>query len=84
MFEVVYKSPTRPSLAVESLPPEIDLVFAIGLAKKPEDRWATAQELAEALELAARGKVREEWRARARKILKVQPWGEAVKVGKAG
>ncbi len=83
MFEVVYKSPMRPTLALESLPPELDIVFAIGLAKKPEDRWATAQELAEALDGASRGKVRDEWRSRARKILKAQPWGEPVKVSKS-
>jgi hypothetical protein len=84
MFEVVYKSPMRPSLALDSLSPEIDIVFAIGLAKKPEDRWATASELTDALEVASRGEMRDEWRSRARKILKTQPWGEPVKVRKSG
>jgi serine/threonine-protein kinase len=81
MFEVVYKSPLRPSAAIPGLPFEVDTVFALGLAKNPDDRWASAAEVADALELASEAKSRSEWKSRARKVLKMQPWGQAVRPG---
>jgi len=81
MFEVVYKSPLRPSSVVDSLPFEVDAVFALGLAKNPDERWASAADVIAALELAVQGKSRSEWKARARKLLKTQPWGQTVRTG---
>jgi serine/threonine-protein kinase len=48
LYRVVHTSPRRPTdLAV--LPRDLDLVLAIGLAKRPEHRFTSAVELAEAL-----------------------------------
>ena len=51
LYRVVHTAPRRPSDLVV-LPFDLDLVLAIGLAKRPEDRFATARELADALALA--------------------------------
>lgn len=48
LYRVVHTAPARPSTLVD-VPPEIDLVLAIGLAKKPRDRFTSALDLAEAL-----------------------------------
>jgi len=49
LYKVVHTRPRRPSLLAD-VPPELDLVLAIGMAKNPAQRFATAAELAEALE----------------------------------
>jgi eukaryotic-like serine/threonine-protein kinase len=59
------------------LPYDVELVLAIALAKKPGDRFATARELAEALNLGSRGSLSPELRGRAEAILGVRPWGSA-------
>jgi serine/threonine-protein kinase len=76
MFDVVYKTPERPSSIIKELPAEIDLVLAIGLAKDPKDRWASARDFASALELASRRAIDPEVKARARGLVKANPWGE--------
>ena len=48
LYRVVHTKPRRPS-ELADLPPEVDLVLAIGLAKRPEHRFSSAVELAEAL-----------------------------------
>ena len=45
--------PPRASARNPALPPAVDAVLARGLAKDPEERWATAGEFADALERAA-------------------------------
>jgi len=49
LYKVVHTRPRRPSLLAD-VPPELDLVLAIGMAKNPAQRFATAAELAEALQ----------------------------------
>ncbi|HEY3803020.1 MAG TPA: serine/threonine-protein kinase [Kofleriaceae bacterium] len=51
LYRVVNTRPRRPS-DLATLPDEIDLVLAIGMARSPRDRFATAAELVEALEAA--------------------------------
>jgi serine/threonine-protein kinase len=75
LYDVVYKMPTRPSKQWEKLTGDIDLVLAIGMAKRPEDRFASARDLADALAMAAKSELGEILRARARAILSNMPWG---------
>ena len=49
LYHVVHKPPRRPSWLAE-LPGDLDSALAIGLAKRPQDRFATARELADAIE----------------------------------
>jgi eukaryotic-like serine/threonine-protein kinase len=48
----VEDAPPPASERNRALPPAVDAVLARGMAKRPEQRWATAQDFAEALEAA--------------------------------
>jgi len=48
LYKVVHTRPRRPTLLAD-LPAEVDLVLAIGMAKNPSQRFATARELVDAL-----------------------------------
>jgi serine/threonine-protein kinase len=78
MFDVVYKQPTRPGELV-SLPFDVDLVLAIGLAKRPADRFSRAIDFAASLESAIDERLDPTSRHEARKILEAHPWGQAIK-----
>jgi eukaryotic-like serine/threonine-protein kinase len=54
LYKVVHTRPRRPSELVD-VPPEIDLVLAIGMANHASQRFATATELAAALAAAFAG-----------------------------
>jgi serine/threonine-protein kinase len=75
MFDVVYGMPEQPSLQVEGLDPDLDLVFAIALAKDRGRRFQSAAELLSALRDAAKGRLAEPLRARGRAVLVERPWG---------
>jgi serine/threonine-protein kinase len=49
LYRVVHTRPRRPSELAPSLPPDVDLVLGIGLAKRPGDRFAAAIDFAGAL-----------------------------------
>jgi eukaryotic-like serine/threonine-protein kinase len=68
LYRVVYTAPRRPS-SLAALHDDVDLVLAIGLAKQPDDRFANAVELADALELALAGQLGDSLRARARTLI---------------
>ncbi|MGO8995648.1 MAG: serine/threonine-protein kinase [Polyangiaceae bacterium] len=74
LYQVVYQMPPRPSEAAR-LPPDLDLVLMIAMAKRPQERFGTAAELADALEAASRGALTAELRARAERLAMKQPWG---------
>ncbi|HTU88377.1 MAG TPA: serine/threonine-protein kinase [Solirubrobacteraceae bacterium] len=50
----VEDEPPAASLRNRGLPPAVDAVLARGMAKRPEDRWPSAHEFAQALESALR------------------------------
>jgi hypothetical protein len=54
LYKVVHTRPRRPSV-IADLPDEIDLVLAIGMARDPDKRFATAAELVAALKAAFEG-----------------------------
>jgi len=73
LFQVVHDAPSAPS-AFARMPDDVELVLAVGLAKSADDRFQRAEELASALAAAAAGKLDDETRAHARKVLERQPW----------
>lgn len=79
LFAVCFRMPQRPSLLVEDLPPDIDHVLAIALAKSPEDRFDSATAFAAAMEAAARDALQDPLRTRAAVILGAMPWGHRLR-----
>jgi serine/threonine-protein kinase len=55
LYDAVHGRPTRPREILPNLPAGVEAVLAIALAKRREDRFATATELAEALRAAVEG-----------------------------
>ena len=76
LYKVVHAMPPRPG-EVAPLPPDVDLVLAIAMAKDAGDRFDSAAELAQALDAAARGRLGAPLRARAERLLARLPWGAA-------
>ncbi|HEY8040593.1 MAG TPA: serine/threonine-protein kinase, partial [Polyangiaceae bacterium] len=74
LYKVVHAMPPRPGELVP-LPPEVDLVLALALAKDPADRFDSAAELAQALDAASRGRLDAALRARAQRLLARLSWG---------
>jgi serine/threonine-protein kinase len=66
--------PPDPSALVE-ISPDVALCLRIGLAAKPEDRFATASELLAAFDAAFDDRLEPHVRARARELLRRAPWG---------
>lgn len=73
LSRVLHDKPRRPG-SLAALPPEIDLVFAIGLAKDPADRFASAAELATAFAAAASSSLDEPTRARGCRLVAHGAW----------
>lgn len=78
LFEIVYRSPMRPSELVRSLHPDVELALALALAKGAADRFSSALEFAAALRSAADGGLDPTLRERGASVLAVQPWGRQV------
>jgi len=74
LYAVTHDMPPRPS-EMAKLPPAIDRVLAVAMAKDPAQRFTTAGELADALEKAAGGTVDVAVDERADKVLGEHPWG---------
>jgi len=74
LYDVVYRVPTQPSI-LTSVAADIDRVLAVGLAKNPKDRLATAGELAEWFAAAVREELTPEQRRRADDVTARYPWG---------
>ncbi len=76
LYAVVHTSPRRPS-AVATLGGDVDLVLAIGLAKDPAARLATAAAFADALEAALAGQLDPELRVQGRALVAAGAWRAA-------
>ena len=76
LYRVVHSMPPRPGEVAVDLPPAVDAVLAIALAKRPAERFESAAALADAVEAALRGDVPPELAARAAVILARTPWGD--------
>ena len=73
LHRILEDMPAAPSARAD-LHEDIDMVFALGLAKRREDRFASAGSLAQALSQGARGELDDSVRARARALLHAQPY----------
>jgi serine/threonine-protein kinase len=73
LYKVVHTRPRRPS-DIADVPPEVDLVLAIGMAKNPDARFATAAELAAALAAAFAGALPEHVFQRGRALERAGAW----------
>ncbi len=71
---ILERMPPAPSSRADVLN-DVDLVFALGLAKSSDDRFPSVQAFALALTRAARGDLEEPQRQRARALLATQPFG---------
>jgi hypothetical protein len=77
MFAVAHRMPERPS-EISPLPPQLDDVLAVGMAKDPTHRFESARELAEHLAEAVHGRVAPDVRTRAWLLASDWPWGVAM------
>lgn len=78
LMDVLSKMPESP-LEFVRVPVDVELVLAIGLAKRKKHRFATVEELATALALAERGELDDESRAKGWALLKQWPWGTSLR-----
>jgi serine/threonine-protein kinase len=79
LYRVVHTRPVRPSLLAPALRAEVDLVLAIGMAARPDDRFASAGELASALRGAVEGNLSSMLRTHAAAILQAAAWSSRSK-----
>ena len=73
LIALLDEMPVRPS-ALVPLHADVDDALAIALAKDPDDRFATADELTRAVRDALAGRLDPTLSARAAEILHVRPW----------
>jgi serine/threonine-protein kinase len=73
LYAVVHKMPLRPGDSAD-LPADVDRWFALALAKAPDDRFGSGEELAAALVAALADALDPKLRRRADVILHALPW----------
>jgi eukaryotic-like serine/threonine-protein kinase len=74
LYRVCYQQPVCPGDLVQ-LPVDIELVLAVGMAKKTEERFARVEDFAKAMRDAFEGRLDDDTRARGWAIVKRTPWG---------
>ena len=74
LYRVAHTRPRRPTDLAPHLPGAVDHVLAIGLARQPQDRFATAAELAAALAAAITGRLPPEVRSRGEALARHGAW----------
>jgi serine/threonine-protein kinase len=83
LYKVVHTAPARPTALTTQVPLEIDLVMAIGLAKRADDRFATAAELADALAAAFDANLPPHVRARGEDLVRAGAWAKSPRASTA-
>ncbi len=83
LFDVVYRSPRRPTDLAPTLPADLDLFIAIAVAKDPQRRFASPIELATTLHAAANNQLSPPFRMRGQALIAELPWGGRVRGGRA-
>lgn len=83
LYRVCYQQPVCPGDLVQ-VPIDVELVLAIGLAKKREDRFERAEDFAAALRAAHEGLLDDDLRTRGWSLLKAAPWGSTTRPKKRG
>ena len=73
LYKVVHVQPPQPSLSTQ-VPPDVDRVLALALAKDRERRFDSALVFAQAFRSAARGELSTPLRVAADALLAEQPW----------
>ncbi len=74
MHNVAKSMPPSPS-SISDLSKEFDLFFAIGMAKNPNDRFTSAQEMFRAFQATHASKLSDELKNRGRALITKTPWG---------
>jgi serine/threonine-protein kinase len=74
LYDVVHRMPERPTTLAPDLPWDIDAVLAIGMAKRPKNRFTSARVFAAALSQAADGRLDPDSRERANALIERHPW----------
>ena len=78
LMDVLSKMPPPPG-DLARIPVEVELVLAIGLAKRKEDRFTRVEDLVVALKRAAVGDLDDETRSQGWALLKTYPWNTSVR-----
>ena len=76
LLAVISTMPVRPS-ALAALPRDVDAALALAMAKRPDDRFDSADRLADALEAALAERLDDTLRKRAARLVMIQPWRDA-------
>jgi serine/threonine-protein kinase len=78
LFDVCFAQPARPSELV-AVTTDVERVLAIGLAKSPDDRFASARELSASLGAALAARLPASLRTRADALIAAMPWGSRLR-----
>ena len=74
LYRVVHTRPRRPSELAPNLHMDVDLVLAIGLAKRPSERFRAAADFAHALAAALAGQLPQELRSQGEALIRNGAW----------
>jgi serine/threonine protein kinase len=79
LYRVIHTRPRRPSELVPTLASDVDLALAIGLAKRPSERFGAAADFAGALVDALEGRLSPTLRARGEAMVRNGAWAGSTR-----